>query len=151
MGPKNNIPPGTVVDSHVVHPTDFDFYLCSHVGIQGTSRPSHYYVLHDDYRFSADELQKLSYYLCYLYARCDTPISIPAPVMYAHLLATRGREYIVEHLQSGAVCGGGGDRRSRPPRDETEAQRKAREIQLAQQLNVLIKVDEAIKNRMFFC
>ncbi|CAG2171907.1 unnamed protein product, partial [Oppiella nova] len=34
MGPKNNIPPGTVVDSHVVHPTDFDFYLCSHVGIQ---------------------------------------------------------------------------------------------------------------------
>ena len=69
--------------------------------------------------------------------------------MYAHLLATRGREYIVEHLQSGTV--GGGDRRSRPPRDETEAQRKAREIQLAQQLNVLIKVDEAIKNRMFFC
>ncbi len=31
---KGNIPPGTTVDTHVVHPTDFDFYLCSHEGIQ---------------------------------------------------------------------------------------------------------------------
>jgi len=31
---KGNIPPGTTVDTHVVHPTDYDFYLCSHEGIQ---------------------------------------------------------------------------------------------------------------------
>jgi eukaryotic translation initiation factor 2C len=34
IGRMRNIPPGTTVDSHVVHPTDFDFYLCSHEGIQ---------------------------------------------------------------------------------------------------------------------
>ena len=25
---------GTVVDTNICHPTDFDFYLCSHAGIQ---------------------------------------------------------------------------------------------------------------------
>lgn len=25
---------GTVVDSKICHPTEFDFYLCSHAGIQ---------------------------------------------------------------------------------------------------------------------
>ena len=32
--------PGTVVDTGVCHPTEFDFYLLSHAGIQGTSRPT---------------------------------------------------------------------------------------------------------------
>ena len=29
-----NIPPGTTVDSGITHPYEFDFYLCSHFGIQ---------------------------------------------------------------------------------------------------------------------
>jgi len=29
-----NIPPGTVVDKTIAHPHEFDFYLCSHQGIQ---------------------------------------------------------------------------------------------------------------------
>ena len=33
------------------------FYLLSHEGIQGTSRPCHYQVLWDDSGFSADELE----------------------------------------------------------------------------------------------
>ena len=35
---------GTVVDRDVTHPTDHDFYLLSHAGILGTSRPAHYSV-----------------------------------------------------------------------------------------------------------
>ncbi|CAL5413448.1 unnamed protein product [Camellia sinensis] len=35
---SGNILPGTVVDTHICHPNEFDFYLCSHAGIQGTSR-----------------------------------------------------------------------------------------------------------------
>lgn len=31
---SGNIVPGTVVDSSICHPTDFDFFLCSHAGIQ---------------------------------------------------------------------------------------------------------------------
>ncbi|XP_056692793.1 protein argonaute 10-like [Spinacia oleracea] len=56
---------GTVVDTKICHPTDFDFFLCSHAGIQGTSRPAHYHVLWDDNKFSADEIQSLTNNLCY--------------------------------------------------------------------------------------
>ena len=58
-GRSGNIPAGTTVDIGITHPTEFDFYLCSHQGIQGTSRPSHYHVLWDDNRFDADELQQV--------------------------------------------------------------------------------------------
>nr|CAD1842976.1 unnamed protein product [Ananas comosus var. bracteatus] len=34
---SGNILPGTVVDSKICHPTEFDFYLCSHAGIQDSS------------------------------------------------------------------------------------------------------------------
>lgn len=34
VGRAANVPPGTVVDTNITHPTDFDFYLCSHAGIQ---------------------------------------------------------------------------------------------------------------------
>lgn len=50
-GKSGNIPAGTTVDIGITHPTEFDFYLCSHQGIQGTSRPSHYHVLWDDNRY----------------------------------------------------------------------------------------------------
>ncbi|XP_029634731.1 protein argonaute-2-like [Octopus sinensis] len=96
VGRSGNIPAGTTVDHGICHPTEFDFYLCSHTGIQGTSRPSHYHVLWDDNRFSADELQTLTYQLCHTYARCTRSVSIPAPAYYAHLVAFRARYHLVE-------------------------------------------------------
>lgn len=88
---SGNIPAGTVVDTGVVHPNQFDFYLCSHGGIQGTSRPAHYHVVHDENNFDADELQTLSYHLCYTFARCTRSVSIVTPAYYAHLVAFRAR------------------------------------------------------------
>ncbi|KAL4218512.1 argonaute 1 [Mactra antiquata] len=96
IGRSGNIPAGTTVDVGITHPTEFDFYLCSHAGIQGTSRPSHYHVLWDDNRFSADELQMLTYQLCHTYVRCTRSVSIPAPAYYAHLVAFRARYHLVE-------------------------------------------------------
>lgn len=34
IGKSGNIPAGTTVDVGISHPTEFDFYLCSHAGIQ---------------------------------------------------------------------------------------------------------------------
>ncbi|CAN0891403.1 Protein argonaute 1 [Linum grandiflorum] len=110
---SGNILPGTVVDSKICHPTEFDFYLCSHAGIQGTSRPAHYHVLWDENKFTADALQTLTNNLCYTYARCTRSVSIVPPAYYAHLAAFRARFYMEPDssdsgsMTSGAVGGRG--------------------------------------------
>jgi len=95
---------GTVVDQGINHPTEGDFYLVSHEGIQGTSRPCHYHVLWDDSNLSADELETLAYYLCHLYSRCTRSVSYPTPTYYAHLVADRARKH--HNDLAGADCGG---------------------------------------------
>ncbi|XP_020582423.1 protein argonaute PNH1-like isoform X2 [Phalaenopsis equestris] len=91
---SGNILPGTVVDTKICHPTEFDFYLCSHAGIQGTSRPAHYHVIWDENNFTADEMQTLTNNLCYTYARCTRSVSVVPPAYYAHLAAFRARFYM---------------------------------------------------------
>ncbi|KAJ8513829.1 hypothetical protein OPV22_004263 [Ensete ventricosum] len=107
---SGNILPGTVVDSKICHPSEFDFYLCSHAGIQGTSRPARYHVLWDENNFSADEMQTLTNNLCYTYARCTRSVSIVPPAYYAHLAAFRARFYmdpaVSENSTSRSVCQG---------------------------------------------
>ncbi|KAJ3042407.1 eukaryotic translation initiation factor 2C, 2 [Rhizophlyctis rosea] len=90
---SGNVQAGTVVDTGVVHPTQFDFYLNAHAGLQGTSRPTHYRVLYDDFHFTADDLQDLTYKLSYLFPRCTRSVSLCAPVYQASLAAQRERTH----------------------------------------------------------
>ncbi|KAL7144804.1 hypothetical protein ABFS83_07G037000 [Erythranthe nasuta] len=111
---SGNVLPGTVVDSKICHPTEFDFYLCSHAGIQGTSRPAHYHVLWDENNFTADGIQSLTNNLCYTYARCTRSVSVVPPAYYAHLAAFRARFYLEPDLpESGSGGGGGGGKLGR--------------------------------------
>ncbi|XP_067127263.1 LOW QUALITY PROTEIN: protein argonaute-4-like [Centruroides vittatus] len=97
VGRVCNIPPGTTVDSKsgIVHPVSTNFFLCSHMGIQGTSRPSRYTILWDDNNFTVDQLQLLIYYLCHNYVRCTRSVSIPCPLIYARLAAARAKQYLI--------------------------------------------------------
>ncbi|KAH7854584.1 hypothetical protein Vadar_015595 [Vaccinium darrowii] len=92
-GSSGNVPPGTVVDTKIVHPFHFDFYLCSQYGVIGTSKAAHYTVLWDEHKFTSDHIQKLVYHLCFTSARCTKPVSLVPPVFYADLVAYRGRMY----------------------------------------------------------
>ena len=96
---SGNVPPGTVVDTDICSPSDFDFFLTAHAGLQGTTRPVHHHVLVDESNFSADALQQLSFNLSHLYSRCTRSVSLCTPVYYAHLAAFRGKN----------IMQGGGD------------------------------------------
>ncbi|KAA3677270.1 eukaryotic translation initiation factor 2C, partial [Paragonimus westermani] len=100
---QRNVDPGTVVDTHVTHPREFDFYLCSQEGIQGTSKPAHYHVLYDDSNWTSDALQRFTFFLCHAYMRCPRSVSYPAPTYYAHLAAFRARDWVSDLDKPGTL------------------------------------------------
>ena len=76
-GDKNGNPvPGTLVEHDVTHPWENDIYLCSHVAIQGTARPTHYHMLMDEADVPVGDFQTLLYDHCYQYQRATTPVSL---------------------------------------------------------------------------
>lgn len=93
---KGNLKPGTVVESVVTTPYWHDFYLNSHFGLQGTVRPCHYIVLHDDNKMTAGDLQKLTFLLCHMYQRAMCSVSYATPTYYADRLCERGRHYLAD-------------------------------------------------------
>ncbi|KAJ6829192.1 protein argonaute 16-like [Iris pallida] len=107
-GGPENVQPGTVVDTKVVHPRHYDFYMCAHAGMIGTSRPTHYHVLLDEIGFSPDDLQQLVHSLSYVYQRSTTAISTVAPVCYAHLAAAQVSQFIKFEDFSETSSGHGG-------------------------------------------
>ncbi|KAK0482092.1 argonaute-like protein [Armillaria luteobubalina] len=90
---SGNCPAGMVVDRDISHPTEFDFYLQSHGGLLGTSRPAHYSVLYDENGLTPDAVQSLSFALCHVYARSTRSVSIPAPVYYADIVCSRAKNH----------------------------------------------------------
>ena len=74
---KNGNPvPGTLVERDVTHPFENDLYLCSHVAIQGTARPTHYHMLMDEIKLPVEDFQRMLYEHCYQYQRATTPVSL---------------------------------------------------------------------------
>eukprot|EP00250_Pteridium_aquilinum_P018093 c23937_g1_i1 orf=231-3842(+) len=146
---SGNILPGTVVDSRICHPTEFDFYLCSHAGIQGTSRPAHYHVLWDENNFSADGLQLLTNNLCYTYARCTRSVSIVPPAYYAHLAAFRARFYMEPESDSGSLTSGVGPA-GRSMATGSSGSRSTRTLG-GSSVRPLPAVKDNVKRVMFYC
>ncbi|KAF5318181.1 hypothetical protein D9619_012093 [Psilocybe cf. subviscida] len=104
---SKNAPAGTVVDQDITHPTDFDFFLLSHAGIKGTSRCSHYSVLHDENTFTADAIQQLSFALCHTYAPSTRSVSIPAPIYYADRVCSRAKTHFDSDFSDGSTQASG--------------------------------------------
>ncbi|KAK2770403.1 piwi domain-containing protein [Colletotrichum kahawae] len=96
---SRNIKNGTVVDRGVTQAHTWDFFLTAHTALKGTARPAHYTVLMDEiFREkygvgapAADQLEKLTHNLCYLYGRATKAVSICPPAYYADILCDRAR------------------------------------------------------------
>ncbi|XP_051141870.1 protein argonaute 4 [Andrographis paniculata] len=133
----DNVQPGTIIDNKVCHPRNNDFYLCAHAGMIGTSRPTHYHVLHDEVGFTADDLQELVHSLSYVYQRSTTAISVVAPICYAHLAATQLGQWMkyedASETSSSHNEAGSGANANAPP------------------VPAMPKLNESVCNSMFFC
>nr|CAD1819865.1 unnamed protein product [Ananas comosus var. bracteatus] len=129
---SGNILPGTVVDTQICHPTEFDFYLCSHAGDKQTYS---LHVLFDENRFTADGLQMLTNKLCYTYARCTRSVSVVPPAYYAHLAAFRARYYMEGGSSDGGSSSAGGSRSRERPAGVRQ----------------LPKIKDNVKDVMFYC
>ena len=95
---------GTVVDRGVTEAANWDFFLQAHSAVQGTARPAHYYVIHDEVfrkekmkpplTNAADALEQLSHSMCYLFGRATKAVSVCPPAYYADLVCERARCYL---------------------------------------------------------
>ena len=61
---------GTVLDHTATHPTENSFFLISHAGLKGTSRPTHYHVLFDTLGMPLDEFQQFTNKYGFLLSLC---------------------------------------------------------------------------------
>jgi len=94
-GRTKNLPAGWVSNDAITSPIcRGDFWMLSHAGLLGTSRPSRYVLMHNDFGFMKQrEAEELSYYLCYLHQGASCSVSIPTPIYYADKICDMARKY----------------------------------------------------------
>ena len=136
--PTFNVPSGTVVDNAIVEPLYKMFYLNSHFSPLGTSKPAKYVILRDDLKLSADDLQRMCFMLCYNSIRTRGVLAIPTPIRYADLCAYRSKLHV--EAQRDIV-------------DVVVDQNQAEDLETAiiRKLNEMVKLNDKIKNRLYYC
>lgn len=91
-----NLCPGIVADAtlgedSIASANHNEFYLTSHVSIQGTAKACKYSLIYDKIGMRLSELELLTYWTCYLYCRCNRSVSLATPAYYAHWASKRAR------------------------------------------------------------
>lgn len=91
-----NTCPGVCVDctggeNSIASTEHIEFFLSSHVAIQGTAKACKYTLLYDEIGLTLGQLEIMTYWLCYLYSRCNRSVSLATPAYYAHWASKRAR------------------------------------------------------------
>ncbi|KAH8109520.1 Piwi-domain-containing protein [Phellopilus nigrolimitatus] len=92
---SSNTKAGTLVDQGITAVYDFDFYLQAHAGQQGTVRATHYTVIFDGNRLSADEIQQGAHDASYLWAPATKSVRLVPPAYAAERACQRARLYLI--------------------------------------------------------
>ncbi|OCH91556.1 Piwi-domain-containing protein [Obba rivulosa] len=126
MTRNGNTFPGTVVDRGITYVYHNDFYLQAHAGLQGTVKSTHYVVVYDENRYSADVLQQGTHTASYLYARATKAVSLVPAAYYADIACERARCYLYDLLNRGdSSSRGGGKNTAEREADKERVYQKA--------------------------
>jgi len=82
-----NPEPGTLIESDAKILEYQDFYLIPTKNNLSTVKPVHYILVHDDGYCTIEELQQITYTMCFLYPNWTDAIKIPFVTQAAHKLA----------------------------------------------------------------
>ena len=136
---------GTVVDRRITEARNWDFFLQSHIAIQGTARPAHYNVLLDEI-FKDRALPKgmdfKNMQMCWktsrttrvIFGRATKAVSICPPAYYADIACERPRRYLDRFYNTA-----------------DQAYNRANDNRmLAVALDSDVQVDQKLKNTMFY-
>ncbi|TGO35544.1 hypothetical protein BHYA_0154g00060 [Botrytis hyacinthi] len=96
----NNLPSGLVIDSGVVTPNHFSFYLQSHDSALGTARSPHYIVIINESDYTPESIQKTTNTICFTGSRAFKALSVCTPAKYADILCDRMRCYMKPALDN---------------------------------------------------
>ena len=106
---------GCVVDRGVTRPIYWDFYLQAQAPLQGSARPAHYIVIHDEIFTNsqiiqggkpADIIQELTHNICYMMGRATRSISYATPAFLADRFCDRARKYLLAFMHAEATKNG---------------------------------------------
>ncbi|KAF7949123.1 hypothetical protein EAE96_008292 [Botrytis aclada] len=98
---NNNLPSGLLIDSGVVTPNHFSFYLQSHDSALGTARSAHYIVIINESDYTPERIQETTNTICFTGSRAFKALSVCTPAKYADILCDRMRCYMKPALDNG--------------------------------------------------
>ncbi|KAJ5898937.1 hypothetical protein N7495_003681 [Penicillium taxi] len=94
---KMNAHNGSILDRGITRPRQWDFYLQAQSALQGSARPAHYIIIHDEIFTNdpkaVDNVQEITHNICYLMGRCTRSISYATPAFLADKFCDRARKY----------------------------------------------------------
>ncbi|KAI6219839.1 hypothetical protein M3Y99_01636200 [Aphelenchoides fujianensis] len=88
---ERNLRAGTCVDTTITHPYIPEFFLLGHVGRLGTSKVPRYNVLCNEPKIEMEDLQRMTFHLCFAHQIVNQPTALPTPIFVAAEMAKRGR------------------------------------------------------------
>lgn len=96
---------GTVIDTEVIAPNDYQFYLQPQYVNQGTATPVEYHVLYDSINMPIEDLEKITFFQTFYYWNWPGPIREPAALKFAEVCngftsKYLGNEFVNEKLNN---------------------------------------------------
>ncbi|KAF7901748.1 uncharacterized protein EAF01_007047 [Botrytis porri] len=96
----SNLPSGLLIDSGVVTPNHFSFYLQSHDSALGSARSAHYIVIINESDYTPEIIQETTNTIYFTGSRAFKALSVCTPAKYADILCDRMRCYMKPALDN---------------------------------------------------